>query len=85
MSKYGKVVTYDRSGHGWSEVTDVPRDIDNIMKEMHETLEESGQKAPYILVGHSYTSLPVIRFAQVYKNEVSGIVLIDGGNLEYYA
>lgn len=52
---------------------------------MHEALEKSGQKAPYILVGHSYASLQVIRFAQMYKNEVSGIVLIDGGNPEYYA
>ena len=85
ISKYAKVVTYDRPGHGWSEVTDMPRNIDNIVKEMHEALEESGQKAPYILVGHSYASLQVIRFAQIYKNEVCGIVLIDGGNPEYYA
>lgn len=85
ISNYAKVVTYDRPGHGWSEVTDEPRDIDSIVKEMHDALEESGQKAPYILVGHSFASLQVIRFAQIYKNEVSGIVLIDGGNPEYYA
>ncbi len=85
ISKHAKVVTYDRPGHGWSEVTDTPRDIDNIVEEMHEALEESGQRSPYILVGHSYASLQVIRFAQMYKNEVSGIVLIDGGNPEYYA
>lgn len=84
ISKYAKVVTYDRPGHGWSEVTDTPRDIDTIVEEMHEALEESGQRAPYVLVGHSYASLQVIRFAQMYKNEVSGIVLIDGGNPEYY-
>lgn len=85
ISNYAKVVTYDRPGHGWSEMTDVPRDIDTMVKEMHDALEESGQKAPYILVGHSYASLQVIRFAQMYKDEVSGIVLIDGGNPEYYA
>jgi len=85
ISKYAKVVTYDRPGHGWSEATDAPRDIDSIVKEMHDALEESGQKSPYILVGHSYASLQVIRFAQIYKNEVSGIVLIDGGNPEFYA
>jgi pimeloyl-ACP methyl ester carboxylesterase len=85
ISKYAKIVTYDRPGHGWSEVTDTPRDIDTIVEEMHEALEETGQRAPYILVGHSYASLQVIRFAQMYKSEVSGIVLIDGGNPEYYA
>jgi pimeloyl-ACP methyl ester carboxylesterase len=85
ISNYAKVVTYDRPGHGWSEVTDTPRDIDSIVKEMHDALKESGQKAPYILVGHSFASLEVIRFTQIYKNEVSGLVLIDGGNPQYYA
>lgn len=84
ISKYTKIAIYDRPGHGWSEVTNVPRDIDSIVEEMHTALVESAQKPPYILVGHSLASLSVIRFAQRYKDEVSGIVLIDGGNPEYY-
>ncbi|MGV8981508.1 alpha/beta hydrolase [Clostridium sp.] len=85
ISKYTKTVVYDRPGHGWSEVTDVPRDTDSLVKEMHTALIKSGQKSPYILVGHSFASLPLIRFAQIYKNEVSGLVLIDGANPEYYS
>ncbi|MEW9094617.1 MAG: alpha/beta hydrolase [Clostridiaceae bacterium] len=85
ISKYTKIAVYDRPGHGWSEVTDEPRDIDSIVKEMHTALIEAGQKSPYILVGHSYASLQMIRFAQIYKNEVAALVLIDGGNPEYYA
>lgn len=85
ISKYTKVAVYDRPGHGWSEVTDEPRDIDSIVEEMHTALLESGQKPPYILVGHSLASLTSIRFAQTYKDEVAGIVLIDGGSPEYYS
>lgn len=85
ISKHTKVVVYDRPGHGWSEITDKPRDIDSIVKELHTALIESGQKPPYILVGHSLASLSVLRFAQTYKNEVSGLVLIDGGAPEFYA
>jgi Predicted hydrolases or acyltransferases (alpha/beta hydrolase superfamily) len=85
VSKQAKIVTYDRPGHGWSEITDKARNIDSIVKEMHTALTESEQKPPYILVGHSYASLQVVRFAQTYKNEVSALVLIDGGNPEYYA
>jgi pimeloyl-ACP methyl ester carboxylesterase len=85
ISKYTKIVTYDRPGHGWSEITYKPRDIDSIVNEMHTALIESGQKPPYILVGHSLASLSVLRFAQTYKNEVSGLVLIDGGAPEFYA
>ncbi|WP_291580890.1 alpha/beta hydrolase [Clostridium sp. UBA6640] len=85
ISNYTRIVTYDRPGHGWSEVTDGPRDIDSIVEEMHTALIESGEKSPYILVGHSYASLQIIRFAQLYKDEVSALVLIDGGNPEHYA
>ncbi|WP_411170708.1 alpha/beta hydrolase [Clostridium sp. MB05] len=84
ISKHAKVAVYDKPGHGWSEITDVSRDIDSIVDEMHTTLSESGQKPPYVLVGHSLASLTSIRFAQKYKDEVSGIVLIDGGSPEYY-
>jgi len=85
ISKHGKIAVYDRPGHGWSEITDVSRDIDFTVEEMHTALLKSGQKPPYILVGHSLASLSVIRFAQKYKNEMAGIVLIDGGSPDYYS
>ncbi len=85
ISKYAKIAVYDRPGYGWSNVADTPRDIDTITKEIHSLLKKSGQKGPYILVGHSLASLEVIRFAQMYKSEVKGIVMIDAGNPEYYS
>jgi pimeloyl-ACP methyl ester carboxylesterase len=85
ISKYAKVAVYDRPGYGWSDVADTPRNIDTITKEIHSLLKKSGQRGPYIFVGHSLASLEVIRFAQMYKKEVKGIVMIDSGNPEYYA
>lgn len=85
ISRFTRVVVYDRPGYGWSETSDSPRDIDTITQEIHELLEKSGEKPPYILVGHSLASLEVLRFAQLYTEEVQGIVLLDAGNPEYYA
>lgn len=85
ISKYTRIAVYDRPGYGWSEEANTPRDIDVIAKEMHELLKKSGERAPYILVGHSIGSLEVIRFAQLYKNEVKGVVLIDGSNPDMYS
>jgi pimeloyl-ACP methyl ester carboxylesterase len=85
ISKYTRIAVYDRPGYGWSEVTNSPRNIDTIAQELHELLDESGEKPPYILVGHSIASLEIIRFAQLYKDEVKGIVTIDAGNPEFYA
>lgn len=83
VSKYAKTVIYDRPGYGWSEVTDASRDIDEIAKEMHEALVKSGAKPPYILVGHSLGCLEVLRYTQMYHDEVDGVVLIDGRSPEY--
>lgn len=85
ISKYARTAVYDRPGYGWSDIADTPRDIDTITKEIHELLEKSGEKPPYILVGHSIGSLEVIRFAQLYENDVKGVVLIDGSNPDMYS
>ena len=85
VSKFANFAVYDRFGYGYSDFTDEKRDVDAIIDEVHELLEKSNQKPPYILVGHSLASLETIRFAQKYKEEVRGIVLIDGGNPELYA
>jgi pimeloyl-ACP methyl ester carboxylesterase len=85
LGKSTKFVVYDRFGNGFSDLTDQKRDIDQIAAEIHEGLVKSGQKPPYIMVGHSLGSLETIRFTQKYPKEVKGIVLIDGGSPEYYA
>ncbi|MBE6083785.1 MAG: alpha/beta hydrolase [Tissierellaceae bacterium] len=85
ISKFAKFIVYDKFGYGYSDTTDKKREIDVIVDEIHEILTVSGQKPPYIFVGHSLASLEIIRYSQLYKNEVKGIVLIDGGNPELYA
>ncbi|WP_180270654.1 alpha/beta hydrolase [Sporanaerobium hydrogeniformans] len=80
LASLGKVVVYDKPGYGWSELTKAPRDLDTLTSEIHAILEKSGRQAPYILVAHSTGSLEMLRFAQRYPEEVSGILLIDGAS-----
>lgn len=69
ISKHAKIAVYDRPGYGWSEEAIASIDIDTTAAELHELLERSGQKPPYILVGHSLASLEIIRFAQLYMHQ----------------
>lgn len=84
ISKHSGVAVYDRPGYGWSDVADTPRDIDTITKEIHELLVQAGEKPPYIFVAHSIAGLEALRFAQLYQDEVQGVVLIDGSNPNMY-
>jgi pimeloyl-ACP methyl ester carboxylesterase len=85
LEKETKYAVIDRFGYGYSDTTDRKRDVDNIVEETRQLLKESGLKPPYIMVGHSLASLETIRYAQKYPDEVSGIVLVDAGNPEYYS
>ncbi|PQP85081.1 alpha/beta hydrolase [Paenibacillus sp. PCH8] len=80
-----KIAVYDRFGYGYSDYTDQPRDVDTISEEIHQLLRTSGQRPPYIMVGHSLGALETLRFAQRYPDEVAGMVMIDGGSPEYYS
>lgn len=84
LAPHVKFAVYDRFGYGYSDTTDKKRDIDTITNEIHEVLQASGQKPPYLFVGHSLGSLETLRFAQKYPDEVQGIVMVDGGSPEYY-
>lgn len=79
-----RVAIYDRPGYGWSEVADTPRDIDTMAEELHMLLDQAGEKPPYVMVAHSIGSLEVIRYAQLYPDEVVGMVLLDATNPAMY-
>ncbi|WP_051286827.1 alpha/beta fold hydrolase [Paenibacillus taiwanensis] len=83
MKQYTRVVTYERPGYGWSEATDASRDIDTITNELRQLLQQSGERPPYIILGHSMGALEGIRFAQLYPDEVSGLIMLDGISPEY--
>ena len=70
-------ITYDRAGLGWSSPSRTPRTPGNIATELHQMLETAGFRPPYVLVGHSFGGLVMRRYALLYPEEVSGVVLVD--------
>jgi pimeloyl-ACP methyl ester carboxylesterase len=70
-------VSYDRAGLGWSSPCPTPRAPANIATELHQMLEAAGVEPPYVLVGHSFGGLVMRRFALLYPEQVSGVVLVD--------
>jgi pimeloyl-ACP methyl ester carboxylesterase len=53
VAKFARVCSYDRAGYGWSDSGVEPRSSLQIAHELNQLLHAAGEKAPYILVGHS--------------------------------
>lgn len=80
VSKFSKVVRYDRMGYGLSEPTTKPRTMKQIATELHSMLQKAHLRPPYILVGHSMGGALIRAFADLYKDETTGLVFIDPFN-----
>src|SRR3989339_1050498 len=66
ISKFARVISYDRAGYGWSDASPFARSNENIVQELHTMLANAQIPAPYILVGHSRGGLNVRLFAMTY-------------------
>ncbi len=77
VSRFTKVVAYDRAGDGLSDDGIGPRHGRNIAAELHAALQNANAPPPYILVGHSLGGSYARIFADMYPAEVAGMVLVD--------
>jgi pimeloyl-ACP methyl ester carboxylesterase len=77
VAAFTQTVSYDRAGLGQSDPGPKPRSAKQIATELHAALQKSGVKPPYVMVGHSFGGIYVRVFADMYPNEVVGMVLID--------
>lgn len=77
IAKFTQVVAYDRAGLGQSEPGPKPRTAKQFSIELHTALKNAGINPPYVLVGHSMGGITVRVFADMYPQEVAGLVLVD--------
>jgi pimeloyl-ACP methyl ester carboxylesterase len=80
-----RVVAYDRAGLGWSDPVSKPQDAQESARDLHAALQKAGIPGPYVVAGHSYGGLVVRAFADLYPQEVIGMVLVDASHPDQWA
>lgn len=77
LAPHTRVVAYDRPGMGWSDPAPDGLDAQTAVADLYSALQREGIQGPYLLVGHSMGGVMVRLFAQMYPDEVTGLVLVD--------
>ena len=79
-AKFSRVVSYDRGGLGWSGPDIAPKTAALAARRLRSVLLQSSVPPPYVLVGHSMGGFFIRVFADLYPDEVAGMVLLDAAH-----
>lgn len=77
VGEFAELFFYDRAGVGKSGKSDLPMHSLQNARNLKALLQETGVQPPYLLVGHSFGGLNVRLFAELYPEDLAGIILVD--------
>ena len=80
-----QIAVVEKAGYGFSDISDIDRDIDTILFETRESFNKAGIKnKKYILFPHSMSGIEALYWANKYPNEIKGIIGLDPAVPESY-
>ncbi|EAZ80507.1 alpha/beta fold hydrolase [Algoriphagus machipongonensis] len=77
VSEFSPVLSYSRSGIGWSEPIAEEVSLESRAKQLHLLLQELDIEPPYIFVGNNWGNEVIREFAAKYPNQIKGMVYLD--------
>ena len=80
VAKMTRSCWYDRAGYGWSDPASGARTSADVANDLHILLRAAGVPPPYVLVGHSFGGFTVRVYADRYRNETAGLVLVESAD-----
>ena len=82
IAKHTRVCSYDRAGERFSDTGPFPRDLSAMVSDLHALVQALDLPKPFILVGHSMGGMNAVLYAEHYKDELTGVVLLDPGTMD---
>ena len=77
LSRQTRVCAWDRAGAGFSSPSPEPQDIVHTTRDLERALKKADIHGPYVMVGHSLGAYESLRFTDLHRQDVVGMVLVD--------
>jgi len=77
MSDEYQIAVVEKAGYGFSEITNMSRDIDTMLFETRTALKEANINPPYILFPHSMSAIEAFYWVQCFPDEIKAIIGLD--------
>lgn len=83
IARTTRTCAYSRAGIMWSDPTPAFTPT-GIVEDLHAALAAGGERAPFVLVGHSLGGPINLLFTKHYGDEVAGLVMVDATHPEQF-
>jgi pimeloyl-ACP methyl ester carboxylesterase len=77
LSARTRVCSHDRPGTGTSAPATAIATFTTQAHDLHDLLSTIGEPGPFVVVGHSFGGAEAVTFASEFRDEVTGLVLVD--------
>lgn len=77
MRNETRSILFDRPGTGWSDTGPMPASTAREAHELRTLLERTGERGPFVVVGHSYGGLLAANYARRFPQTTAAVVLLD--------
>jgi pimeloyl-ACP methyl ester carboxylesterase len=75
-----RTCAYSRAGIMWSDAAPGAFDSKHVSEDLHAALSKAGERAPFVVVGHSLGGPYALLFTGLYPSEVAGLVFVDASH-----
>ena len=83
IARTTRTCAYSRAGIMWSDPTPAFSPT-GMAEDLHAALQAAGEKAPFVLVGHSLGGPIELIYTRHYGDQVAGLVMVDASHPEQF-
>ena len=77
IARTTRACAYSRAGIMWSDANSGAQTGKQVAQDLHSALAKAGERAPFVMVGHSLGGPYIMIYTKYFGSDVAGLVFVD--------